>query len=632
MRNKKHQNHVIIKGKSTNKKKTQGDFVETKDEKKTGLKFHSMKAKIALLMTLAAVFLTIALAMIGLRQFVSASRQDHIAVARGAVALAAESMDADRINVYLEEGKSAEGYEETLRRLKSIRKNTPDIEYLYVYQIRKDGCHTIFDADESGDFEIGELTEFDESFLPLVPSLLDGQEIEPLESNDKFGWLLSVYKPVRDSTGKCVCYVGADISMNALRDYKFRFITKIALYFSGILILIIALGIYSASKFTKPIHRLQEAFASMARGDLTERVERASSDEIGELSDSFNSLAQQFGSLTAGILGVKDDLARSGKHLSEDVSSTTAAISDVEGSVKTVGEQLDRQKMSVYETAEAARQITGSTDTLENMVEKQSESVEKASAAIEAIVGNIDSVNATVGKMAESFSTLEENAQNGFEKQRNVNERLSVIERQSDTLHEANQAIAAIAEQTNLLAMNAAIEAAHAGEAGKGFSVVADEIRQLAETSGEQSKRIAEQLNSIRDSIAQVVEASTASSEAFTVAADKIRETNELVTKISTAMSEQNEDSKRIGESLRAMNDSTDAVQKASKEMAANTKTIRDRIDALQSVTEIINDMMGNVAASVERIGAAESSLSDISSKVSENIGSIDSQLSVFKV
>lgn len=137
-----------------------------------------------------------------------------------------------------------------------------------------------------------------------------------------------------------------------------RFIAKVALYFSGILVLLIALGIYSANKFIQPIHRLQEAFAAMARGNLTEREERTSSDEIGELSDSFNSLAQQFGSLTAGILGVKDDLSHSGKRLSEDVSSTTAAVverigaaekslSEISSKVSDNTESIDRQ-LSVF--------------------------------------------------------------------------------------------------------------------------------------------------------------------------------------------------------------------------------------------------------------------------------------------
>ena len=80
--------------------------METKYEKKNGAKFHSMKVRIAILLTLAAVFLTVALAAIGLRQFVNASRQDHIAIARGATSLAAEILDADRIGAYLTEGKS----------------------------------------------------------------------------------------------------------------------------------------------------------------------------------------------------------------------------------------------------------------------------------------------------------------------------------------------------------------------------------------------------------------------------------------------------------------------------------------------------------------------------------------------
>ena len=180
--------------------------------------------------------------------------------------------------------------------------------------------------------------------------------------------------------------------------------------------------------------------------------------------------------------------------------------------------------------------------------------------------------------------------------------------------------------------MNAAIEAAHAGEAGKGFAVVADEIRKLSETSSAQSKRIAEQLNSIRKSIDEVVGASNDSSAAFSEAAAKIQETNQLVMQIRGAMEEQHEGSKQIGESLRNMHESTAAVQVAYKETAIGTDTILNQIIALQGITEAINAMMSDVTASVGKIETAEKSLNAISGKVKDDISEIDRELSVFKM
>ena len=132
-------------------------------------------------------------------------------------------------------------------------------------------------------------------------------------------------------------------------------------------------------------------------------------------------------------------------------------------------------------------------------------------------------------KIGSSFVVLEEKAQSGIEKQGAVNEQIYEIERESKALQEANSVISGIAEMTNLLAMNAEIEAAHAGEAGKGFSVVANEIRRRAEDSGEQSRRIGEQLSKITRTIEEIVSSSKLASDALEDVFREIDCTNKIV-------------------------------------------------------------------------------------------------------
>ena len=146
-----------------------------------------------------------------------------------------------------------------------------------------------------------------------------------------------------------------------------------------------------------------------------------------------------------------------------------------------------------------------------------------------AMKAKIDAIGENSAKIGESFGVLEEKAQSGIEKQGAVNEQIYEIERESKALQEANSVISGIAEMTNLLAMNAEIEAAHAGEAGKGFSVVANEIRRLAEDSGEQSRRIGEQLSKITRTIEKIVSSSKLASDALEDVFKEIDCTNKIV-------------------------------------------------------------------------------------------------------
>lgn len=196
------------------------DYIKT-----TGL--NSIRVRTSLTIILATVLLPILISLIALSIFTQHTRESHLNTAKGVALIASKSIDADSVENYKTEGRSANGYEETFNRLSILQKSIPDIKYLYVYQIREDGCHIIFDTDEeNADYEVDQLVEFDPSFLHLVPDLLQGKEIKPLESNDQYGWLLTYYQPVFDSNGKCQCYVGVDISMELLRSYKLQFLLR----------------------------------------------------------------------------------------------------------------------------------------------------------------------------------------------------------------------------------------------------------------------------------------------------------------------------------------------------------------------------------------------------------------------
>ena len=158
----------------------------------------------------------------------------------GAASLAAKELDADLVDGWLENGKD-DAYEENYKTLKNILENTPHLKYLYVYQIREDGCHVVFDTDPEEAGELGDLQPFDEDF-PNKDLLLEGKPIETVESRGEFGWLLTHYEPIY-ANGKCVAYAGADISMEEIRNYTFTYVVIIVAIAAVFLAACIVIGL-----------------------------------------------------------------------------------------------------------------------------------------------------------------------------------------------------------------------------------------------------------------------------------------------------------------------------------------------------------------------------------------------------
>lgn len=223
-----------------------------KKRKKTGF-IKNRHRKLLVLLTLLVMLTVAAIVGSGIYIFNRTTRNYREQILQNTSKLAAEQIDGDKVNGWFENGQDSE-YENTARRLESIINNTPFIQYLYVYQIRPDGCHVVFDFDTEDDElkqyderpdvntdSFGEVIPFDDSFSAYIPTLLEGGRIDMIESNDTYGWLLTQYEPVYDSGGRCVAYVGVDISMIGVYDYVKRYIVQVvliaAVFFTGCILI-----------------------------------------------------------------------------------------------------------------------------------------------------------------------------------------------------------------------------------------------------------------------------------------------------------------------------------------------------------------------------------------------------------
>ena len=217
---------------------------EMKKAIKTNSRFiNSLRTKMLLNLMAITLFVAGFISIISYTIYHDSMVEDRKKIADGIVSMAVNEIDPKRVDEFLENGYQAQGYKDVERKLYKIRASNSDIKFLYVYKIMEDGCHVVFDLD-TATVEAsapGDIEEFDESFEEYLPDLLAGKPIQPIINNDKYGYLLTIYKPIYNSVGHCVAYAGIDFSMDIINDYGRMFITKVIALFAGAVILIFVL-------------------------------------------------------------------------------------------------------------------------------------------------------------------------------------------------------------------------------------------------------------------------------------------------------------------------------------------------------------------------------------------------------
>ena len=387
-------------------------------------------------------------------------------------------------------------------------------------------------------------------------------------------------------------------------------------------------------KVIKPLKRVGAAVNNLASGDadLAQRIEVHGNDEFAEISTGINTFIEMLHKIVSELNLAQKELTAIGIDLGTNSQESASATAEIMANIAGVRKQSESQSEAVSNTTTILGHSAENVNNLENLVEAQAAGITESSAAIEQMLGNISSVTSSVRKMADSFKELGITVSDGKTKLANVDGKVNEIAEQSKMLIQANTIIAQIASETNLLAMNAAIEAAHAGKAGEGFSVVANEIRKLAETSSAQSKNINTELKEISSSIKDVVSLSKDSQVAFGQIVTHLDSTDVIIREIDNAMSEQENASRQIFSALSDMRNQSIEVNEMSHQVKDNIVAVTKDMDTVSQISSIILGSMDEMTAGAQQISTATQGVSDLAASTKENIDVMDSKLKLFRV
>lgn len=461
-----------------------------------------------------------------------------------------------------------------------------------------------------------------------------GSAYSTLAASNAGGKAYVLFTPVRLGGTAGSWSLGTTIPISVMLDAVRGLTITVALMSASALLILGFVIWFFLGATLKPLKAAGLAIREIAEGDadLTALIEVHHDDEIGDLVRDFNLFVAKLRGIVTNLKHSQGELAAIGDSLAATSHQSSSATSEILANVDGVRRQTVQQMGSVDNSSSAVEEVAKNIESLDRLVATQAAGVTEASASIEEMIGNIGSVTASVEKMAKRFEELRGSSGRGREKQAAVDAQAKEISGQSELLMEANTAISQIASQTNLLAMNAAIEAAHAGEAGKGFSVVADEIRHLAETATEQSRTIGAELGKIKGTIESIVGASEESGTAFGEVADGIESVSALVGEIERAMLEQKLGSRQILEALGDMNGVTSEVHAGAREMTAGNAQVLEAMRELTEVSQNIAGSMDEMAAGAQEIGRSAQEVADIAVRTRDSIQGMEAEIGRFKI
>ncbi|MCM1385884.1 MAG: methyl-accepting chemotaxis protein [Bacillus sp. (in: Bacteria)] len=369
-------------------------------------------------------------------------------------------------------------------------------------------------------------------------------------------------------------------------------------------IIALVIGVFVVAGIQGNMRSISKKFGEVAKGDLTVTVQAKGRDEFQGLAASATNMITNTKNLVNKVSNATNELEKSAVSV-EEVSTVINECS------QNITQVIDEIHGGIARQSENAVDCVERTDILSNEIQEVGRVVEKVEALVEE---NGTMINHGI----EIIRLLGERAQKTTEMTSEVGSSIESLKKEYEIINSFVETITSISEQTNLLSLNASIEAARAGEAGRGFSVVAEEIRKLADDSAAAAGEIQNNVSSIMAQTESSVKNADQAQEMVALQSESVEQVIKVFGDMRTQMN-------ALAEGLQEIVTSMEKADAERSDTVQGVQNISNIIEETANSAEKVKDIAGRLLEHVEN-------LNQTADLLGENMQGLKSEISVFKI
>lgn len=369
-------------------------------------------------------------------------------------------------------------------------------------------------------------------------------------------------------------------------------------------VIAIVVGSVLASGISKAIRKVNRVLKKTSDGDLTGQISMKRKDEFNVLSSSITNMIGSMKDLILKMTNVSGHVSDSAVQVGTNSEVLLEVTKNITEAVDYINSGISQQ---AQDTESCLEQMNGLAERI-NVVHENTDEISEIAQEAQGAIENGMVIVANLGEKVQGTTEVTETI---IREIRELNKESIAINSIIGTINE-------IAEQTNLLSLNASIEAARAGEAGRGFAVVSEEIRKLAEQSGNAGNQIGEIINHIQERLAATIETAGLAGESVAFQTEALNNTVDVFKNISQQVSKLAEDVEKITQSV-------GGIEQAKEDTMNAIESISTTSNQTESASE-------ELARSTEKQLQAVEVLNDAVKRLQMDAEDLDTSVSVFKV